>query len=82
VASITDVSGWAPTSDTTRLVEIRHNIRMIADLAKGDLDGLAREARALNERKKWVEREEKRLKARISEEADRTPLLSFPFIWN
>ncbi|KAG8717170.1 hypothetical protein FRC08_008049 [Ceratobasidium sp. 394] len=70
VDSITDISGWAPTSEPTRLVEIRHNIRMIADLAKGDLDGLAREARALNERKRWVEDEEKRLRDKVSDEAD------------
>lgn len=71
VDSITDISGWAPSSEPTRLVEIRHNIRMIVDLAKGDLDGLAREARALNERKRWVENEEKRLRTKVSDEADR-----------
>ncbi|QRW17181.1 Tuftelin-interacting protein 11 [Rhizoctonia solani] len=70
VGSITEISGWAPTSDTTRLLEIRHNIRMIVDLAKGDLDGLAREGRAINERKKWVDNEEKRLRGKVSEEAD------------
>ncbi|QRV88943.1 Tuftelin-interacting protein 11 [Ceratobasidium sp. AG-Ba] len=70
VGSITDISGWAPTADTTRLVEIRHNIRMIVDLAKGELDGLAREARALNERKKWVENEERRLRTKVNDEAD------------
>lgn len=43
---------------------------MIVDLAKGDLDGLAREARALNERKRWVENEEKRLRQKVSDEAD------------
>ncbi|KAJ1306897.1 hypothetical protein OPQ81_007881 [Rhizoctonia solani] len=70
VGSITEISGWAPTADTTRLVEIRHNIRTIVDLAKGELDGLAREARAVNERKKWIDGEEKRLRSRVSDEAD------------
>lgn len=76
VDSIADISGWAPSSEPTRLVEIRHNIRMIMDLAKGDLDGLAREARALNERKRWVENEEKRLRQKVSDEADCRRLLN------
>lgn len=53
---------------------------MIVDLAKGDLDGLAREARALNERKKWVEGEEKRLRSKVSEEADCKLLFLSPWL--
>jgi tuftelin-interacting protein 11 len=43
---------------------------MIVDLAKGELDGLAREGHAIKERKKWVDNEEKRLRTKVSEEAD------------
>ena len=54
-----------------RLPEIRHNLRLITESCKGDLDGLAREARALEERKKWVQQEDERLRKKVEEEAER-----------
>lgn len=53
-----------------RLPEIRHNLRLITEACKNDLDGLAREARALEERKKWVRKEDARLRKRVEEEAE------------
>ncbi|KAG8999433.1 hypothetical protein FRB94_006174 [Tulasnella sp. JGI-2019a] len=71
VTSLTELSAspWGATNDPTRLPELRHNLRLIVDLAKGELDGLAREAKALQERKKWIHDEEVRLRKVVSEEA-------------
>lgn len=49
---------------------MRHNIRLIADACKTDLDGLAREAKALQERKKFVITEDVRLRKRVEDEAE------------
>ncbi|KAI0924244.1 hypothetical protein AcW2_005176 [Taiwanofungus camphoratus] len=72
VSSLADVSiaSWTPTADPMRLPEIRHNLRLITEACKNDLDGLAREARALEERKKWVRKEDARLRKRVEEEAE------------
>ncbi|OBZ73835.1 Tuftelin-interacting protein 11 [Grifola frondosa] len=72
VASLADISlaSWTPTADATRLPEVRHNLRLITETCKGDLDGLAREARALEERKKWIRDEDVRLRKRVQEEAE------------
>jgi len=61
---------WTPTGDLTRIPEMRHNIRLISDACRSDLDGLAREARALNERKRFVTIEDARLRKRIHSEAE------------
>jgi tuftelin-interacting protein 11 len=73
VTSLADVSlsSWTPTSDSTRIPEVRHNLRLIVESSKGDLDGLAREARALEERKKWIRQEDARLQVKIKDEAER-----------
>ncbi|KAF7356333.1 Tuftelin-interacting protein 11 [Mycena venus] len=72
VSSLADVSlnSWSPSNDPTRIPEVRHNIRLIAEACKTDLDGLAREAKALDERKKWVAHEDARLRKKVEEEAD------------
>ncbi|KAJ7463399.1 GC-rich sequence DNA-binding factor-like protein-domain-containing protein [Mycena galericulata] len=72
VSSLADVSmnSWSPSNDPTRIPEVRHNIRLIAESCKTDLDGLAREAKALDERKKWVAHEDARLRRKVEEEAD------------
>lgn len=79
VSSLADVSmaSWTPTSDPMRLPEIRHNLRLITEACKGDLDGLAREARALEERKKWLQQEDERLRKRVEEEAQSESTSSF-----
>ncbi|EMD39286.1 hypothetical protein CERSUDRAFT_112934 [Gelatoporia subvermispora B] len=72
VTSLADVSmaSWTPSTDPTRLPEVRHNLRLISEACKGDLDGLAREARALEERKNWIRQEDARLRKRVEEEAE------------
>ena len=54
-----------------RLPEVRHNLRLIAEACKVDLDGLAREAKALEERKKWIQAEDPRLRRQVEDEAGR-----------
>lgn len=66
------MNSWSPSNDPTRIPEVRHNIRLIAEACKTDLDGLAREAKALDERKKWVVHEDARLRKKVEEEADCT----------
>ncbi|KAH9893377.1 TFP11-domain-containing protein [Cubamyces lactineus] len=72
VTSLADVSmaSWTPTTDPMRLPEIRHNLRLITESCRTDLDGLAREARALEERKKWIQAEDQRLRKQVDEEAE------------
>jgi tuftelin-interacting protein 11 len=50
---------------------VRHNLRLIVEASKADLDGLAREARLVEERKKVIGMEELRLSKKVEEEADR-----------
>ncbi|KAM6497068.1 GC-rich sequence DNA-binding factor-like domain containing protein [Amanita muscaria] len=71
VSSIADlsISSWTPSTDSTRIPEVRHNIRLIADACKSDLDGLAREANALEERKRYIVNEDARLRKKIDDEA-------------
>jgi len=73
VSSLADVSlnSWTPSSDPTRIPEVRHNIRIITDACKSDLDGLAREAKSLDERKKFAAREDLRLRKQVEQEAER-----------
>ncbi|KAJ3510057.1 hypothetical protein NLJ89_g4888 [Agrocybe chaxingu] len=72
VSSLADISlnTWSPSNDPTRIPEVRHNIRLIADACKADLDGLAREAKALQERRKFVTTEDARLRKRVEDEAE------------
>jgi tuftelin-interacting protein 11 len=62
---------WTPSTDPTRLPEVRHNLKLITEACKNNLDGLAREAKALEERKKWIADEDVRLRKKAEEEADR-----------
>ena len=73
VSSLADISlnTWTPTNDPTRIPEVRHNVRLIADACKSDLDGLAREAKALQERKKFVISEDARLRKQVQDETER-----------
>ena len=64
-------ASWTPSTDAMRLPEIRHNLRLITESCRTDLDGLAKEARALEERKKWIRAEDARLRKQVDEEAER-----------
>ncbi|KAG6821212.1 hypothetical protein H0H93_004033 [Arthromyces matolae] len=72
VSSLAEVSlnSWAPSNDPTRIPEVRHNIRLIADACKNDLEGLAREARALDQRKRFSTDEDARLRKKVADEAE------------
>ena len=71
------IASWTPTADPMRLPEIRHNLRLIAESCRTDLDGLAKEARALEERMKWIRAEDARLRKRVEDEAERM----YHFLW-
>ncbi len=83
VSSLADVSmaSWTPTTDPMRLPEIRHNLRLITESCRTDLDGLAREARALAERKKWIHAEDARLRKQVDEEAERELIYAAPTMY-
>ncbi|KAH7914611.1 TFP11-domain-containing protein [Hygrophoropsis aurantiaca] len=72
VASLADISlsSWTPSTDPTRIPEVRHNIRLIAEACKTDLDELAREAKALEDRKKFIIQEDAHLRKKVADEAD------------
>ncbi|VDC06053.1 unnamed protein product [Peniophora sp. CBMAI 1063] len=72
VASLADVSNasWTPTSDSTRIPEVRHNLRLITEAATADLQGLAREGAEIQKRRKTIQSEDMRLRKRVSDEAD------------
>lgn len=53
-----------------RLPEVRHNLRLLVDVTKGDLDGIAKEGNALEQRKKWARDEDARLRKIVTEEAE------------
>ena len=78
MASLADISlnAWSPSNDPTRIPEVRHNVRLIADACKSDLDGLAREAKTLQERNKFAAVEDVRLRKKVDDEAQRK-LFSF-----
>jgi tuftelin-interacting protein 11 len=65
------MASWTPSTDPTRIPEVRHNIRLVADACKTDLDGLAREAKALEERKRFIAQENVRLQKKVADEAER-----------
>jgi tuftelin-interacting protein 11 len=52
-----------------RLPELRHNLRMICDYVKNDLDALAREGASVKEKRSWLTREDQNLRHKVSEEA-------------
>lgn len=62
---------WTPSTDNMRIPEIRHNLKLIVDAAKSDLDGLVREAKAVEERKIAIEKEDARLRKQLQQEAER-----------
>ncbi|KIK96718.1 hypothetical protein PAXRUDRAFT_825661 [Paxillus rubicundulus Ve08.2h10] len=72
VASLAEISmaAWTPSTDPTRIPEVRHNIRLVAEACKTDLDGLAREAKALEGRKRFIAQENVRLQKKVADEAE------------
>jgi tuftelin-interacting protein 11 len=66
------MASWTPSTDSTRIPEVRHNVRLIAEAAARDLEGLAREAKEIRKRRRTLQDEEARLRKKIDEEAERT----------
>ena len=60
-----DLSGWTPTGDNAQLPELRHNLRLVLDVAKADVEALAREGRSVNEKRRWAVREEQVARAEM-----------------
>ena len=52
-------------------------MRLVVESAKSDLEGLAREAKTLEAKKKYLRQEDSRLRKKIKDEADRECML-FP----
>lgn len=69
VESISELSlsGWTPTLDATQLPELRHNLRLVVDVTRGDVSNLVREGKAINERRRWSTRDEERSRQRAEE---------------
>lgn len=79
VSSIAEVStaSWTPSTDPTRLPEVRYNLRAIVDHSVSEIDRLAREARKGRIRQQAIREEDARLKKRVTEEAERMSSLSY-----
>lgn len=60
-----------PTSDTTRLPELRHNVRLIAEGAKSELDHLAKEGIIVSQKQQTIKEEQKSAKAVLDMEVKR-----------
>ena len=60
-----------PSSNSTRLPELRYNCAVIVDSTKSDLDNLAREAKSVGERRKWLTNEEGRLRTVVQDDEAR-----------
>lgn len=57
-----------PTSDSTRLPELRHNLRLICDQNKQNLDLLAKDGASIFDRRRWLQRESEEAKRRLEAE--------------
>jgi tuftelin-interacting protein 11 len=53
---------WTPTGDKMQLPELRHNLRLILESTKGDVQALVKEGQAVRMRREWARRETQRLK--------------------
>jgi tuftelin-interacting protein 11 len=65
------LSNWTPTSDNMQLPELRHNLRLVMDATKADVDALAREGKTVVEKRKWAVREEHLARKRVEEAENR-----------
>lgn len=57
-----------PTSDSTRLPELRHNLRLIADNSKQTLDAFAKDGANILQRRAWLKREKEESARRSAKE--------------
>lgn len=66
------ISNWTPTNDDMQLPELRHNLRLVQDSTKSDVDALAREGKNVAEKRKWAVREEHLARKRVEDAENRT----------
>lgn len=66
-----DLSGWIPTGDKAQLPELRHNLRLVLDVTKADVEALAREGRSVNEKRRWAIRDEQVARSKMEEGSKR-----------
>ncbi|CAG8755596.1 12435_t:CDS:2, partial [Dentiscutata heterogama] len=71
LSSASQITSLTIPDSSTRLPELRHNLRLIVDMSKADLEHFTRERRIQNERTKALERDVDRVTALIEDEAAR-----------
>ncbi|BEI91734.1 uncharacterized protein CcaverHIS019_0405540 [Cutaneotrichosporon cavernicola] len=72
VESISELSlsSWTPSTDVTQLPELRHNLRLVVDVTRGEVNSLVKEGKAVNERRRWTLRDEERSRQMVDESAN------------
>jgi tuftelin-interacting protein 11 len=78
VSSLAEIAtaSWTPSTDSMRIPEVRHNLRLLVDAARSDLVELTKEAKILEERRKRIPIENARLRTKMQEETERKPVFS------
>jgi tuftelin-interacting protein 11 len=66
---------WTPTGDKMQLPELRHNLRLILDSTKGDVQALIKESQSVRMRREWAKREVQRLRVEDGTELKKTQRL-------
>ncbi|BEJ14771.1 hypothetical protein CspHIS471_0405380 [Cutaneotrichosporon sp. HIS471] len=72
VQSISELSlsSWTPSTDVTQLPELRHNLGLVVDVTRGEVNSLVKEGKAVNERRRWALRDEDRSRQMVDESAN------------
>ncbi|EXX77932.1 TFP11-domain-containing protein [Rhizophagus irregularis] len=68
ISSTSQISSQAIPDTSTRLPELRHNLRLIVDLSKADLEHFTRERHVQTERTKTLRKEIARVTAQVNDE--------------
>ncbi|CAG8568173.1 3968_t:CDS:10 [Acaulospora colombiana] len=68
LSSASQITSHSILDDSSRFPELRHNLRLIVDMSKSDLEHFTRERRIQNERKKSLEQEIVRFSTLVEKE--------------
>ncbi|GES77671.1 TFP11-domain-containing protein [Rhizophagus clarus] len=68
ISSTSQISSQAIPDTSSRLPELRHNLRLIVDMSKADLEHFTREHRVQTERTKTLKKEMARVTAQVNDE--------------
>ncbi|CAG8655416.1 10587_t:CDS:10 [Acaulospora morrowiae] len=71
LSSANQIKSHAILDESSRLPELRHNLRLIVDMSKSDLEHFTRELRIQSEKKKSLEQEMTKISTLIEDEAIR-----------